>query len=513
MRKHLWASATVALGLSLSAFGAPAGNAKFNATVKNVDMGGEMFMYEDMSFYSSMFNDKLPKVLNILFKDQQFGPTVDAAAQSLIKLFNLPAFKSIAASSIKTASGVYCYKSFTLADMQAKSIFIDPSWKNVRLDWQKLPSDTRIAMKCQIDLGHVWQMVYAEAAASADQQIKSLAIMADSLKQQGIDLNALMNSVDGDLELLVTGTGPENVAAKLVFPDKNGAVAALLKGFIPPQPNSNAAMIPTPFGNIQVIYETGKIIAVTKPQLLQKPAQTLIANPLYKKYAALLPATGTSYIVVDIPQEVLNLIKANVNDPQFSEIFDLLVKPFSMVCAFSVQADGAKNVIASNFSIANIAGLSRASSGMLPSLGMRLPALSQARQRAYQASCVNNMKQFGVACLMFANDFNDKLPDSLEQVTEKKYIDENVCEDIIYLGKGMQLNKIAKPATTPLAICDRCSHKENQVCVLYADGHVESVAVPESADDEEVLQIIGTKAGMSAEEIAAMQKLLNEDAE
>ena len=47
MRKHLWASATVALGLSLSAFGAPAGNAKFNATVKNVDMGGEMFMYED----------------------------------------------------------------------------------------------------------------------------------------------------------------------------------------------------------------------------------------------------------------------------------------------------------------------------------------------------------------------------------------------------------------------------------------------------------------------------------
>lgn len=512
MKKHLLASATAAFGVTLSAFAAPGAGAKFNATVKNVDMGGEMLVYEDMSVYDSLLNDKLPKVLNIAFKGEEFAPTVDAAVQSVLKLLNFTAFKAMAMSSVETEPGIYCCKAFSLIDMQAKSILLDPAWKNIRLDWQDLPADTRIALKSQINLGHIWNMVYSEAVNSTDPQIKSLAMMADSLKQQGIDIHALMASINGDLELLVTGTGPENVGIKLVLPDKNGAVSALLKGFMPPQQN-NTAVFPTPIGNIQIIYGSGKITAVTKPELLQKPAQSLISLPRYQKYASIVPADGVAYMIVDIPQEVLNLVKTNVNEPKFSEIFDLLVKPFSMICVSVVQNDGAKNVIASNFSIANVTQLSRASSGMLPSLGMLLPALSQARQRASQASCVNNMKQFSIACMMFSSDSNDKLPDSIEQLIRKKYIDEKVCEDIIYLGRGLQLNKVAAPAQTPLAICDRCSHREDKVCVAFVDGHVETIPVPAAADDAEVIKIIGEKYGMSPQAIAAMQKLIEEDEE
>ena len=40
---------------------------------------------------------------------------------------------------------------------------------------------------------------------------------------------------------------------------------------------------------------------------------------------------------------------------------------------------------------------------------MLLPALAQAREKARQASCINNLKHFGMAVQMYANDCNDWL--------------------------------------------------------------------------------------------------------
>ena len=43
---------------------------------------------------------------------------------------------------------------------------------------------------------------------------------------------------------------------------------------------------------------------------------------------------------------------------------------------------------------------------------MLLPALSQAREKARQSVCMNNLKQIGNALLMYANDYNEYLPPS-----------------------------------------------------------------------------------------------------
>src|SRR6266850_852312 len=37
---------------------------------------------------------------------------------------------------------------------------------------------------------------------------------------------------------------------------------------------------------------------------------------------------------------------------------------------------------------------------------MLLPALSKAKQKAKQTSCINNMKQIGIACVMYTGEYN-----------------------------------------------------------------------------------------------------------
>ncbi len=46
--------------------------------------------------------------------------------------------------------------------------------------------------------------------------------------------------------------------------------------------------------------------------------------------------------------------------------------------------------------------------------GMLLPALSTAREKARATSCLNNLKQWGTACFMYVQDYNETLPISLD---------------------------------------------------------------------------------------------------
>ncbi len=41
---------------------------------------------------------------------------------------------------------------------------------------------------------------------------------------------------------------------------------------------------------------------------------------------------------------------------------------------------------------------------------MLMPALSQARERARATACINNLKQFGLALLMYAEDYEGWFP-------------------------------------------------------------------------------------------------------
>jgi len=58
---------------------------------------------------------------------------------------------------------------------------------------------------------------------------------------------------------------------------------------------------------------------------------------------------------------------------------------------------------------------------------MLLPALSQAREKARQAVCINNMRQLGLAILMYAQDWKSRTPSHQGPGTE------SVAYDIVYV--------------------------------------------------------------------------------
>jgi len=61
--------------------------------------------------------------------------------------------------------------------------------------------------------------------------------------------------------------------------------------------------------------------------------------------------------------------------------------------------------------------------------GLLLPALAKAKARAHRISCVNNLRQFGIAMRLFGNDNGEKFPwDVLPNQTPKEWIEASTNE-------------------------------------------------------------------------------------
>jgi prepilin-type N-terminal cleavage/methylation domain-containing protein len=62
---------------------------------------------------------------------------------------------------------------------------------------------------------------------------------------------------------------------------------------------------------------------------------------------------------------------------------------------------------------------------------MLLPALSKAREKARQAVCMSNLKQIGLAILMYANDYDGYLPARMTGMVSTFWVKDN---EPTYLG-------------------------------------------------------------------------------
>jgi prepilin-type N-terminal cleavage/methylation domain-containing protein/prepilin-type processing-associated H-X9-DG protein len=91
-----------------------------------------------------------------------------------------------------------------------------------------------------------------------------------------------------------------------------------------------------------------------------------------------------------------------------------------------------------------------------------LPALARSKAEAYQAQCVNNLKQLGTAIQLYADDHEDRLPGPLWQGLYAAYFDDTSRMPYYiapYLGLPAASSTVR---TAALAICTMSAKKGSQ---------------------------------------------------
>lgn len=344
--KKLFIGMALACGMALAA-----ADPYFDATIKHVDQGGEMLDYQNVSSLTVMLN----KAMAYLAAESGEVEAQRAVA-FFSKLLDITSIKAQAQSSVKIEPMFYVYKGFTFIDPAGNSILMSRSVRDTELNFLDLPADTLLAVYANINLGEVWKRVTDEINANPDKEmVKKFNDMLADAKKDGVDINAIAESIDGQIMILIAG---ENVMAPRIFaaiPDRTGALSAALNRKFPPAAGSSA--YPLPAGdvmpNAQMIYSKNCVLFVSDPKVLEKPAQTLAANPRFAKYASKIAGKGVGYVVMNIPPQVASFANAMMPEDAAKMI---KVKPFSFAAVNTISENGLGVEIASSFSIPQLPG-------------------------------------------------------------------------------------------------------------------------------------------------------------
>jgi prepilin-type processing-associated H-X9-DG protein len=124
---------------------------------------------------------------------------------------------------------------------------------------------------------------------------------------------------------------------------------------------------------------------------------------------------------------------------------------------------------------------------------LAVPAAARARRQALRVQCASNLRQMGVAAMIYATANTGLLPPNIDALTTSgipaRLFTCPACAGdptkpvsstgafgsyhYVYLGNGQQLSTIRRPSTVPLVYEPLSNHTDPGINVLFMDGHVE----------------------------------------
>jgi prepilin-type N-terminal cleavage/methylation domain-containing protein len=122
--------------------------------------------------------------------------------------------------------------------------------------------------------------------------------------------------------------------------------------------------------------------------------------------------------------------------------------------------------------------------------GMLLPALSSAKEKSKQASCLNNLRQMGLATFIYADDFQDRLPPPFYDPAQ--FPGSEPYYSYLLFGWGGTVGKPAEAKlaanlgllyvnhylTTPDIFYCPSSHQSKDLRVVFEKKYFQSATVP-----------------------------------
>lgn len=504
-------------------FAAFAGNsADFKAALAKVDQGGE-FLAVTSSFESQhrYLND-----LASLTPDQANMANVFMAR--LQKVFGALLVKAQAASSIEAVPGCWVFKNYQYIgkeNMQLPSLFRLVNTPDKKLDFAQLPADTVLAAAGEVNIAGIYKLLYDEFTSKEDmfkmffQQIPALA------QQRGIDLDNLLESISGNWKLLIAGTNPGDLLVNIEIPDKNGALAALIRKELKLPANAKEGVLPLFFMPVKTTF-AGNKVTLSTPPTNRVIKTTLGDTPDFANYISNIGTSGNGYSLINITPQLIAMVKTFI-PAQIAPAIPLA--PFSALGLLKHDPAGVYSIAA-----ANVSGTKMVTVGTTSVLaGILLPALNQARERARIVVCMNNLKLIATALFMYAADNKDEFPTSngvagLQKLIDNEYIEASVfsCPSkpavykdnklsaqcpYIYIG-GIVGNaaKVQNPSQLPVAF-EKANHK--QKCnVAFADGHVETLTIaPVYNNPNQVIGVLSKRFKYTPEQLDKMLKAIMEN--
>ena len=401
---------------------------------------------------------------------------------------------------------------------------------------QLLPDTTTFACAGDVDLELLWNWLTSSVAASGIPELQQGFMQVQSQMQEaGIDLNRILASIDQEMGIVLTideaetfsfegPTGPMQIPSlslMLITKVKDDALFKLIDKNLPPDmpiertdsetmrrrtmtPENPLPMLLEPsvvLSNNYLMLATNGVIIDQAMATLEGKRPGLTAGDEFKRLSQDVPNTGVSFHFISsrFTQQLRKVAEemAKAMPPEQGEMMSKMLENHGEdMFSYGVtehRQDGFYFTGNANSGIANSLLMAGAVAPAAVMAGMLMPALSQSREKARRAHCANNLKQIGIACIIYAGDNEGNFPNNFQQLADQEYLSAGKVwscpahgeptldpsnSHYVYLGKRLA-DSVDDPNRTVLAYEKPDNHPGSQwINVLFVDGHVQGVPGP-----------------------------------